>query len=76
MENSPISGLLQLSTYREQRQHVFPSQSSLDWFLRKHREALIAHGALLLLAGRWFAAADRFDDYMLLAGTEAAKRRT
>lgn len=74
METTEVAQLAPLTEYREQRQHIFPSQSSLDWFVRKHRPALVQAGALLMLTGRWFADPPKFDHYMLEAGGRAAQR--
>jgi hypothetical protein len=68
VSNVDVMKLLLLANYREQREHVFPSKSSLDWFLRKHRAALVRAGALLLLTGRWFVDAPRFDAYLVEHG--------
>lgn len=73
MDTTDVLKLAPLPEYRAQRQHIFPSQASLDWYLRKNRSGLVESGALLLLAGRWFVNAERFDAYLLQAGTEAAK---
>ena len=72
MHATEVASLVQLCEYREQRQHIFPSQSSLDWFLRKHRKGLVESGALLMLTGRWFVDPFSFDAYMVSAGGMAA----
>lgn len=57
-----ISSLLTVRQYREQREHIFPSESSFDWFSRHHRRELVEAGALLVIAGRRMvnpSAADR-----------------
>ena len=33
---------------------LFPSEPSLRWFMRRHRDALVTQGALLKLRGSWF----------------------
>jgi len=75
MEHTPLSGLRKLSSYREERQHIFQSDGSLSWFLRQHRDRLVAAGALVLLSGAWHANASAFDAVVLEVGQEAAKRR-
>jgi hypothetical protein len=74
--NTQLDQLVLLSAYREQRQHFFPSQGSLDWFLRRHRQGLVQAGALFLLSGRWFADLRTFDDYVMGVGATEAKKRT
>lgn len=73
MNTTDVLKLTTLAEYRQQRQHIFPSQSSLDWYLRRNRSALVANGALLLLTGRWFVNAERFDTHVLQAATSAAR---
>jgi hypothetical protein len=70
---SQLANLLPLASYREKRQHIFPSQGSLDWFLRTHRSKLARTGALLMLAGRWFVAPEEFDAYVLTVGAANAR---
>lgn len=71
----PIDSLVLLSEYRQQRQRFFPSEGSLQWFLRQHRAELIEAGALLLHAGKYFANPETFDAFVMKAGSEAAKRQ-
>jgi hypothetical protein len=75
MHYPDIENLIRLSEYHEFRQHIFPSATSLHWFLRKHKEQLVQHGALLMLNGRWLASPDRFDAYLANAGATAAARQ-
>lgn len=37
---------------RDEAPHVFPTDSSLEWFARQHREQLIRAGALFPRLGR------------------------
>jgi hypothetical protein len=69
---SAVAQLVPLTEYREQRQHLFPSNGSLEWFVRKHRATLIEAGALLMIGGRHFAHPEKFDAYIPGAGKEAA----
>lgn len=73
--NERVNALLPLSDYHAARSHVFPSDTSLDWYLRKHRSALIEAGALLMVAGRWLVQPSTFDTYVLERGTQAARGR-
>ena len=65
-----------LSDYAVARTHVFPSKTSMTWFVRQHRDALIREGALLMISGRWFVHPDKFDSYVPAEGTRAARART
>ena len=75
MQPPDIENLIRLSDYHEFRQHIFPSATSLHWFLRKHKEHLVQHGALLMLNGRWLASPERFDAYLANVGTTDAARQ-
>lgn len=75
MSQSITDSLVPLSEYRQHRQRFFPSEGSLDWFLRKHRAELIEAGALLLHANKYFANTEAFDGVVVKAGSEAAKRQ-
>lgn len=65
-----------LDAYRLGREHIFQSQQSLAWFVRKHRQQLIEAGALILIAAQWHARPQLFDTYVLRVGLEAARRHS
>lgn len=71
-----LSELVKLPDYGGSRQHVFPSRHSLDWFLRNHKPGLIQAGALLMVTGQWFVIPERFDAYVVEAGSKAAQRHS
>lgn len=73
MSDQGLLALVSLSEYREGRQRVFPSNGSLQWYLRQHKAGLVAAGALLLIAGRWQVAPDSFDAYVIRIGASDAK---
>jgi hypothetical protein len=73
-----MNDLLQLRPLKEygnDRAHVFPSPTSMTWFVRKHRQELIAGGALLMIAGRWYVNPEKFDGFVLEEGARAAAKR-
>lgn len=67
-----ITCLLTLPQYRDQRQHLFPSDGSLTWFIRRHRDALVKAGAYLMIAGRRQVNPARFDEMVLKVGAQDA----
>jgi hypothetical protein len=75
-EPNPMADMVKLAAYRLAREHLFASEGSLTWFIRKHRAQLIECGALLIHVGQWYANAERFDNYVLQAGQAAAKRHS
>ena len=72
MENE-LQGLRPLPQYREGREHIFPSDSSLEWTCRKHRRELVEAGALLLIGGRRMVNPPVFDAVILNAARRAAQ---
>lgn len=72
-----LTQLQRKEAYRQsspERERAFPSQNTLDWYLRQHRAELVNRGALVLHANRWHIVADRFDAYVIEAGQQAAQR--
>lgn len=71
--STDISDLRTLRRYRAEREHIFPSDASLEWFARQHRRALIAAGALLVIGGRRMVDPSTFDEVVLRVGHETAR---
>lgn len=72
METS-VKDLIGRAAYREQNTHVFPSASSLDWFIRQHRTELIQSGAIVKIAKRWLVAPTVFDTTAIQIGKRLAQ---
>ena len=53
--------------YQAAREEVFPSATSLAWFMRQHRARLIEAGALVQIAGRNLLHEERCDRVVTLA---------
>jgi hypothetical protein len=70
-----LKGLEKLPAYRLGRTHIFQSEGSLQWYVRGNRDALINAGALVLIAGQWYAHSDKFDAFVLDVGETAAKQK-
>ena len=75
MTQTNLAELVSWDRYREARTDVFPSTGSLEWFVRRHKPALVARGALLLHAKRWLVHASRMDAYVLENSAAAAQRQ-
>ncbi|MBL8288281.1 MAG: hypothetical protein JNL85_09890 [Rubrivivax sp.] len=71
----PLAGLVTLAEHQQQRARFFPSEDSLRWHVRQHRQALTDAGAVLFIGGRLWINADKFDAFVIAAGEAAAKRR-
>lgn len=69
-----ITDLQLLQEYREARQRQFQSESSVDWFCRKHRDRLVSAGALLKISGRTWVHPARFDQVVIEEGSAAMSR--
>lgn len=72
---SEVLALCPLSDYRQSRAHIFRSEQSLQWFLRRNKVRLVEAGALRMISGRWHALPARFDAIVLEAGQAAAKHQ-
>lgn len=56
------------------RTHIFPSEASLQWFIRKNKNLLIQSSALLSPTGRTLIDASHFDEVVYTVGTNAIKQ--
>ena len=74
-QGAKVAQLLALEQYRAQRAHLFPSLSSLQWWMRTHRRQAIEAGALLLVRGRYHVNPEKMDACIAAAGQEAALRQ-
>lgn len=70
-EINRLSKLVTPTAYQSARKHIFQSSSSLQWFVRGHREHLIRAGALLIVAGRLLIDERRFDAAVIAIGHAA-----
>jgi hypothetical protein len=68
-----IDQLIAPEQYQATRSAVFHSMPSLSWFIRQHREQLLAAGALLSPTGRKMIHAGRFDQVVLEVGQRRAE---
>jgi hypothetical protein len=51
------------------RTHIFPSEASLLWFIRKNKKLLIQSNALLCPTGRTLIDSSHFDEVVYEVGT-------
>ena len=70
-----LQELASLEADREQRAHLFPSEQSLLWFVRKHRDELVIEGALRVIAGRQKISPAAADRVVLEVGKRSAQRK-
>jgi hypothetical protein len=68
-----LSKLVTRDAYRADREHIFPSKSALDWFIRSHRDQLVKSKVLLILAGRKVIDAEIMDAMVLEIGHKQAE---
>jgi len=54
--------------YRKGREHIFPSDASLQWFIRKNKVMLAKAGAILKPAGHILINQNKFDNAVLEIG--------
>ena len=60
--------LTNATLYRSGREHIFPSDASLHWFIRKNKVRLAQAGAILKPAGRIMINQNKFDSAVLKIG--------
>jgi hypothetical protein len=75
-KESELADLLTLDEYRARNERVFPSNASLSWFIRSHREGLVAAQAILVLNRRLLIEPMRFDAAVLAIGYQTASDRS
>lgn len=75
MQGVPRSALVNLWDWRSANPHLFPSDTSLRWHLRKYRADYIAAGALLEVAGRLVCDTVKMEQALREVGARAAAER-
>ena len=71
MHEVTLNSLLALTNptqYRIGREHIFPSDASLQWFIRKNKVALAKAGAVVKPAGHILINQNKFDVAVLEIG--------
>lgn len=75
MQGVPRSALVSLWDWRSANAHLFPSEVSLRWHLRKYRADYIAAGALLEVAGRLVCDPAKMEEALRKVGARVAAER-
>ena len=70
-----LSALSTREQYQADRTTAFPSATSLEWHIRRHKRVLLERGALVFLSGRLLVNPSRFDEVSLELGRQEAVRR-
>jgi hypothetical protein len=70
-----IQSLVPLLSYQKSREHIFPSEESARWQVRKHKAELIEAGALIIVAGRQMVVPERFDAAVFDIGRRLAAKK-
>lgn len=52
LQSATLGEFVDLKTLLHSVEHTFPTQDSLKWYVRNHRDELAAAGALIYIAGR------------------------
>ena len=74
-QEAPRSALVNLWQWRAANAHLFPSDTSLRWHLRKHRDAYLAAGALIEVGGRHVCDPAKMDATLREVGARVAAER-
>ncbi len=72
----PRTRLVGIWDWQEHNAHLFPSETSLRWHLRQHREDYVQRGALLEIGGRLFVDPERFEQTLRDVGSRVASIRS
>jgi len=75
IRDAPRSPFLNLWDWRANNAHLFPSDTSLRWHLRKHRDAYVASGALLEIGGRLVCDPGKMETTLRAVGSRVAAER-
>jgi hypothetical protein len=73
---APRSALVNLWDWRAVNAHLFPSDVSLRWHLRKHKRAYVKAGALMEVGGRFVCDAEKMERTLREIGAHVAAERT
>jgi hypothetical protein len=71
----PRSGLVNLWDWRASNAHLFPTDISLRWHLRQHRDVYVESGALLEIAGRHVCDPAKMEATLRAVGASVATAR-
>ena len=72
ISEAPRVALVQLWDWRASNSHLFASDTSLRWHLRRHRDTYVQAGALLRLTDRDFVDPPAFERVLREIGMRAA----
>jgi len=72
-DTQDLTSLKLPANYVSTRQHIFPSLTSLKWFIRQHRNQIHAAKAISRPLGRDLIDEARFDEVVLAVGLAALK---
>ncbi len=59
-------------TWRARHAHLFRSDESLRFYLRRHRDRLLRDRAITMVAGRWFCVPGVMERVVFAIGNERA----
>ncbi|MEW6414374.1 MAG: hypothetical protein AB1482_03880 [Pseudomonadota bacterium] len=68
----PLDEYVDLSGLLGDVRQAFPTEDSVRWFVRRHRDALAAAGAVVIIAGRMRFHPGRFKQTAVVIGQRAA----
>lgn len=71
-EVPPLDEFVDLAALHSSVATTFPTLDSVRWFVRRNRDALVEHGALIVVAGRMRFHPARFKQATVLVGQRAA----
>ena len=73
MKIDDITNLVDPDVYQDARKTLFPSKTSVRWYMRRHKGALTKCGAIVLHCNRWLIHAGKFDQFVCVQAQRAAQ---
>lgn len=71
-ELPPLDEYVDLQGLLDNVKQAFPTEDSVRWFVRRHRDALAASGAVIIITGRMRYHPQRFKQAAVEIGQRAA----
>ena len=74
-ELPPLAEFVDWRELRAMFPEIFPTEYSLQWFIRRHQQQLAAGGSIIHITGRLRAHPQRFSQVAVQIGQRSAPRR-
>lgn len=69
----PLDEYVDLDTLQAGVASIYPTPDSIRWFVRRNKDALVGHGAVIIIAGRMRFHSARFKQAAVEIGQRAVR---